>query len=89
MDIDEIATTVRNVAHSDDRLGFPVTDLLSTSTDLPLNDIRAVIDPLIADAFALYVKTNGSHWHLAGAAFAIPTCSSRSKSIRSSPRSIY
>lgn len=45
---------------------------LATSTDLKPEDVRAVaeaVNPLIADAFALYVKTKNFHWHLAGPRF--------------------
>lgn len=31
--------------------------------------IASVINPLVADAFALYVKTKNFHWHLSGAHF--------------------
>lgn len=45
---------------------------LATSTDLKPESVRAVADavnPLIADAFALYVKTKNFHWHLSGPRF--------------------
>ena len=45
---------------------------LATPTDLRPADVQAVaevINPLIADAFALYVKTKNFHWHLAGPHF--------------------
>jgi len=45
---------------------------LATSTDLDPDDVQAVADavnPLIADAFVLYVKTKNFHWHLAGPRF--------------------
>src|SRR5580658_2375198 len=32
-------------------------------------EIVASINPLVADAFALYVKTKNFHWHLSGAHF--------------------
>lgn len=43
---------------------------LATTTDLKPDDVQAIVaavNPLIADAFALYVKTKNFHWHLAGA----------------------
>src|SRR6184192_3679515 len=46
--------------------------LLATVTDLSPQEARAVVEavnPLIADAFALYVKTKNFHWHLAGSHF--------------------
>ena len=51
---------------------FPAPEPLTTPTDLPEEDVRKVteaINPLIADAFALYVKTKNFHWHLSGARF--------------------
>jgi len=45
---------------------------LATTTDLPAKDVRTVteaLNPLVADAFALYVKTKNFHWHLSGARF--------------------
>jgi len=46
--------------------------LLATVTDLSPQEARAVteaVNPLIADAFALYVKTKNFHWHLYGSHF--------------------
>lgn len=45
---------------------------LATPTDLTPEGVKAVsqaINSLIADAFALYVKTKNFHWHLAGPHF--------------------
>ncbi len=45
---------------------------LATPTDLRAEEVRAVcqaVNPLIADAFALYVKTKNFHWHVAGSHF--------------------
>ena len=45
---------------------------LATPTDLSQEAVDAVceaVNPLIADAFALYVKTKNYHWHLAGSHF--------------------
>src|SRR5712692_1673351 len=45
---------------------------LATVTDLAPQEVRAVtevVNPLIADAFALYVKTKNYHWHLYGSHF--------------------
>src|SRR5256885_17244866 len=50
----------------------PTPRQLRTPTDLKPEDVRAIADavnPLIADAFALYVKTKNFHWHLAGPRF--------------------
>lgn len=45
---------------------------LATSTDLKLDDVRTIaqtVNPLVADAIALYVKTKNFHWHLTGPHF--------------------
>ena len=48
------------------------TSALATPTDLTAAEVAAVteaVNPLIADAFALYVKTKNFHWHLSGVHF--------------------
>jgi starvation-inducible DNA-binding protein len=50
----------------------PPPNQLATVTDLTPQETRAVteaVNPLIADAFALYVKTKNFHWHLYGSYF--------------------
>jgi len=45
---------------------------LATPTDLTPAEVRAVtraVNPLIADALALYLKTKNYHWHLSGPHF--------------------
>ena len=45
---------------------------LSTPTDLPASatrDISAAMNGILADVFALYVKTKNFHWHLSGPHF--------------------
>src|SRR5258707_10049581 len=45
---------------------------LDTPTDLPpeaVEKISAGGNPLIADAFALYLKTKNFHWHISGRHF--------------------
>jgi starvation-inducible DNA-binding protein len=51
---------------------FPVPARLATSTDLKPAESQAVmnaVNPVIADAFALYTKTKNYHWHLSGRRF--------------------
>ena len=51
---------------------YPAPPELSTPTDLTPEQAKAVTDavnPLIADAFALYAKTKNFHWHLSGPRF--------------------
>jgi starvation-inducible DNA-binding protein len=46
--------------------------MLRTSTDLSADAVRAVtnaLNPLLADAFALYLKTKNFHWHVSGPHF--------------------
>lgn len=47
---------------------FPAPKELATPTDLKPEEVRAVVEalnPLIADAFALFIKTKNFHWHVA------------------------
>src|SRR5215472_5584469 len=51
---------------------YPAPSQLATQTDLSPQEVKAVteaVNPLIADAFALYVKTKNFHWHLYGSHF--------------------
>jgi len=51
---------------------FPAPEALATPTDLSpevVQKITEAITSLVADAFALYVKTKNFHWHLSGARF--------------------
>src|SRR5580693_4103055 len=46
--------------------------MLRTSTDLSAEAVNAVtgaLNPLLADAFALYLKTKNFHWHVSGPHF--------------------
>lgn len=57
---------------SEDTRVKTVPEQLATPTDLPSDGVSRVteaINPLVADAFALYVKTKNFHWHLSGARF--------------------
>jgi starvation-inducible DNA-binding protein len=48
------------------------TAILSTPTDLSPEAaiaVTAVLNPLLADAFALYFKTKNFHWHVSGPHF--------------------
>ena len=45
---------------------------LGTPTDLSTDNVGAItaaLNPLVADAFALYVKTKNFHWHVSGPHF--------------------
>ena len=41
------------------------TDLLSAAT----RDVSAALNAILADTFALYLKTKNFHWHLSGPHF--------------------
>ena len=65
-----------------------VTNDTATRTDLSGNAVEEIssnLRRLLADVFALYVKTKNFHWHISGGIFAIITCSSMSRRRRSSP----
>jgi starvation-inducible DNA-binding protein len=51
---------------------YPAPKQLATPTDLTEKEVGAIVqavNPLIADTFALYVKTKNFHWHLSGSHF--------------------
>jgi len=51
---------------------YPAPSALATLTDLKSEEVQAIteaINPLIADAFALYTKTKNYHWHVASSHF--------------------
>ena len=51
---------------------YPAASQLATPTDLTQQEVQAIteaLNPLVADAFALYVKTKNFHWHLSGSHF--------------------
>lgn len=50
----------------------PATPRLKTPTDLGANatkDLSAALNAVLADAFALYMKTKNFHWHMSGPHF--------------------
>lgn len=52
--------------------GFPAPKRLATPTDLKPTEAQAIVEavnPLVADSFALYIKTKNFHWHLSGPHF--------------------
>jgi starvation-inducible DNA-binding protein len=53
-----MTTTLTNTPHA-----------LATPSDLPAHQTAAVVEainPLVADVFALYIKTKNFHWHVSG-----------------------
>ena len=51
---------------------YPAPKELATPTDLKPDEARSVVEalnPLIADAFALFTKTKNYHWHIASSHF--------------------
>src|SRR5262247_3401871 len=51
---------------------YPAPKELATPTDLKPEEVRSIVEavnPLIADAFALFMKTKNYHWHVASSHF--------------------
>jgi starvation-inducible DNA-binding protein len=51
---------------------YPAPKELATPTDLKPEEVRSVVEavnPIIADAFALFTKTKNYHWHIASSHF--------------------
>lgn len=51
------------------KIAKPIHKKLATPSDLSTDAreaVTAVINPLVADAFALFVKTKNYHWHVSG-----------------------
>jgi starvation-inducible DNA-binding protein len=51
---------------------YPAPKELATPTDLKPEEVRSIVEalnPLIADAFALFTKTKNYHWHIASSHF--------------------
>jgi starvation-inducible DNA-binding protein len=51
---------------------YPAPAALQTPTDLTSEQAQKIVEavnPLIADAFAVYLKTKNFHWHLSGSHF--------------------
>jgi starvation-inducible DNA-binding protein len=57
-------TTSAGKTHTREHLGTP-TDLKAEAT----KDISAALSGLLADVFALYMKTKNFHWHMSGRHF--------------------
>jgi starvation-inducible DNA-binding protein len=58
--------------HKDDNKSHKISPDLDTPTDLSpegVNKISASLNTLLADAFALYLKTKNFHWHVSGRHF--------------------
>lgn len=65
--------STKTKSSSETRLrAYPAPGKLAVPTDLKPDEVRAVVEavnPLIADAFALYTKTKNFHWHVASSHF--------------------
>jgi starvation-inducible DNA-binding protein len=67
-----MTTTTKNQNRALAGTGYPAPASLATPTDLQPNEQRSIVEavnPLIADTFALYVKTKNYHWHVSGQHF--------------------
>jgi starvation-inducible DNA-binding protein len=62
-----------HAAKTNERIkSYPAPKELATPTDLKSDEARSVVEalnPLIADAFALFTKTKNYHWHVASSHF--------------------
>jgi starvation-inducible DNA-binding protein len=59
-------------ARSTEIKNYPAPRELATPTDLKPEGVKAIteaLNALVADSFALYVKTKNFHWHLSGSHF--------------------
>ncbi len=68
-----MATQQRSASKTNGQVSsYPVPAQLAVVTDLTpeaTKGITEALNPLIADLFALYVKTKNFHWHLSGSHF--------------------
>lgn len=51
---------------------YPAPDALKTPSDMKAEGIQKIVEainPIIADAFVVYLKTKNFHWHLSGSHF--------------------
>lgn len=51
---------------------YPAPDALKTPTDLKADGVQKIVEainPIIADTYAVYLKTKNFHWHLSGSHF--------------------
>ncbi len=67
-----MTTTTKPGGHAVAGAGHPAPKRLATPTDLKPAEARAIVEainPLVAGAFALYIKTKNYHWHISGPHF--------------------
>ncbi len=65
-------TQIEEIEMSTEELLIIQTESLSTPTDLgsdAVRDISGALNALLADMFALYLKTKNFHWHISGPHF--------------------
>lgn len=51
---------------------YPAPEALKTPSDLKAEGVQKIVEavnPIIADAYAVYLKTKNFHWHLSGSHF--------------------
>jgi starvation-inducible DNA-binding protein len=63
---------MKNATRNADELARERTARLATPSDLPdaaTRDITGALNALLADTFALYLKTKNFHWHMSGPHF--------------------
>lgn len=67
-----MTTTAKSGGRAMTGPGYPAPRRLATPSDLTPKEIQAIVEalnPLVADSFALYIKTKNFHWHLSGPHF--------------------
>lgn len=67
-----MTTTTKSTGHMLVATGYPAPKRLATPTDLKPTESQAIVEalnPLVADCFALYIKTKNYHWHISGPHF--------------------
>ena len=65
-------TAVQTKQTRDSVKSYPATEELAVPTDLGPEEVEKIvntINPLVADAFALFLKTKNFHWHVASVHF--------------------
>src|SRR5215216_8129818 len=61
---------------------YPAPRELATPTDLKPEEVEKVVEtinPLVADAFALFIKTKNFHWHVASSHYRDYHCCWRNR----------
>jgi starvation-inducible DNA-binding protein len=72
IEVETMKTTEMTHSRTKETDGLEIPEELRTPTDLSRSGVEAIsaaLHELLADAFALYVKTKNFHWHMSGSHF--------------------